>query len=91
MLPFSFLCCTFVIKLVELVYTGNSAIENLFIIINSIIIVVIIIVIIIIIIIMCAGFFHLITLIFYFALGAYFFGQALYKYSFTLHLHDITC
>ena len=33
MLPFSLMCCTFVIKRVELVFTGNSAIENVFIII----------------------------------------------------------
>ena len=35
MLPFSLICCTFVIKRVELVFTGNSAIENLFIIVRD--------------------------------------------------------
>ena len=40
MLPFSLICCTFVITRVELVFTGNSAIENLFIIIIIIIIII---------------------------------------------------
>ena len=32
MLPFSLICCTFVIKRSEFVFTGDSATENLFII-----------------------------------------------------------
>ena len=39
MLPFSLICCTFVIKYVELAFTGNSAIEKLLIIIIIIIII----------------------------------------------------